>query len=73
MSIERYFYAPRTPAPPNPHPRYETDCRLLGVSDDSLEQWLVTALAQQGLLVDAKEQHSAMAPASPVVVMIFLT
>jgi hypothetical protein len=34
---------------------------LIHGSDDSLEQWLVTALAKQGLLVDAKEQHSAMA------------
>jgi hypothetical protein len=34
---------------------------LIHASDDQLEQWLVTALAKQGLPIDAKEQHSAKA------------
>jgi hypothetical protein len=34
---------------------------LIHASDDALEHWLVTALAKQGLTVDAKEQHSAKA------------
>jgi hypothetical protein len=31
---------------------------LIHTSDDALEHWLVTALAKQGLPVDAREQHS---------------
>lgn len=34
---------------------------LIHASDESLEQWLVTALAKQGLPVDAKGEHSATA------------
>ena len=34
---------------------------LIHASDEPLEQWLVTALAKQGLPVDAKEQRSATA------------
>lgn len=34
---------------------------LIHASDDSLEEWLVTALAKQGLPVDEKEGHSATA------------
>ncbi len=34
---------------------------LIHASDESLEQWLVTALAKQGLAVNAKEQYSAKA------------
>jgi len=41
---------------------------LIHASDDSLEQWLVTALAQQGLPVDAKEQHCAAARGETVAV-----
>ncbi len=34
---------------------------LIHASDPVLEEWVVTALAKQGLSVDAKEQHSARA------------
>jgi hypothetical protein len=34
---------------------------LIHASDDALEQWIVTALGEQGLSVDAKEQHSSRA------------
>ena len=34
---------------------------LIHASDDLLENWIVTALAKQGLPVDAKEQHSSSA------------
>jgi hypothetical protein len=34
---------------------------LIHASDDALEQWIVTALKNERLAVDAKEQHSSMA------------
>ena len=34
---------------------------LIHASDDALEHWLVTALANQGLAVDARQQHSSKA------------
>jgi hypothetical protein len=34
---------------------------LIHASDDALEQWIVTALGEQGLSVDAREQHSSRA------------
>jgi hypothetical protein len=34
---------------------------LIHASNDALEQWIVTALGEQGLSVDAKEQHSSRA------------
>jgi len=34
---------------------------LIHASDHALEEWIVTALAKQGLPVDAKEQHSSRA------------
>jgi len=34
---------------------------LIHASNDALEQWIVTTLGEQGLSVDAKEQHSSRA------------
>jgi hypothetical protein len=34
---------------------------LIHASDDSVEQWIVTALKKEGVAVDAKEQHSSIA------------
>ena len=34
---------------------------LIHASDDALEQWIVTALKNEGLAVDSKEKHSSMA------------
>jgi hypothetical protein len=41
---------------------------LIHASDDLLEDWLVSALAKQGLPIDAKEQHSATARGETAIV-----
>jgi hypothetical protein len=41
---------------------------LIHASDYTLEQWLVTALAKQGLAVDAREQHSSKARGETAVI-----